>query len=153
MSTPKYSAACGLILCFFVHLVGSLALQAQPSAGDLDLRVAGVKIKVTDMNQALAFYKDMLGFAVLSDEHAPRLVTLQTNQWPLVLEQAKHPSPIGFPSAAQTSLTLQASDLLSLMEQMKNQGVVFTPRSALTLWRESRRRSAWPFNQVHGSIR
>ena len=103
---------------------------AIPTAEDtppnlLDLRLDKVKIKVTDMDAAMTFYGDVLGFEILSDAYYPEYVILKSDVLPLILERADHRVEAEYPEVTQTKLTLQSYDLRSTMEQLKQKGVTF----------------------------
>ena len=80
----------GLIPFLLVAVLSAKVCLAQPqddhAPADAMLRVEGVKIKVPDLSEALAFYRDLLGFGLLSDEHAPATVTLDGGALPVILE-------------------------------------------------------------------
>lgn len=103
----------------------STGSAAQPAAEKLDLRVDRVTIKVTDMDQALTFYRDVLGFAVLSEAPYPERVALKSEGLPLVLERARRLVPANHPEVTQTKLSLESADLLATMARLRERGVVF----------------------------
>jgi catechol 2,3-dioxygenase-like lactoylglutathione lyase family enzyme len=124
---PATSGYCLPALALLATLwMFAAAPAAQAQAEDpAALHIGGVKIKVTDLGEALAFYRDALGFPVVSGPASPTTVTLDGTVLPLTLEQVTRPARAGFPELTQVSLSLQASDLHAAMARLKARGVVF----------------------------
>ncbi len=99
--------------------------QSNPELPPATLRVEGIKIKVTDLQESLTFYRDLLGFAVLSDEHKPATITLDGGGLPIILEPTTRPAQAGYPEASQTSLSLETYDLAATMAHLKAREVAF----------------------------
>lgn len=104
---------------------GGEIAQESDAAPPPALRLAGLKIKVPDMDEALAFYRDVLGFEVLSDARYPASVALKSDDLPLTLERATDPAETSAPQTARAKLSLESYDLLATMERLKGLGVTF----------------------------
>lgn len=115
-------------ICFSLLLLAAapLCLGQTPSATTTPLlRVHEVKVKVTDMDEALAFYRDRLGLAVLSDTAYPESVLLDGDVLPLRLERTTHAAHVDYPHVAQTILVFEAADLVATMARLKAHHVTF----------------------------
>lgn len=110
-----------ITLWMFAPVLPARAQVNDPAA----LHVGGVKVKVTDLDEALAFYRDALGFPVVSAPSFRTTVTLDGTVLPLTLEQVTRPARAGFPELTQVSLSLQTSDLEATMARLRARGVVF----------------------------
>jgi len=127
MKLPAYLASVLL-------LVSSGTLSENPSAGQAALdrgeagsliRTHGVKINVEDMEKALSFYGDKLGFAVEDRSGYPNHVLLKSGDGgKLILRRVKKLKAPG-PGDTRLSLTLQVNDLDRAIERMKALGVEF----------------------------
>lgn len=103
---------------------GTLTARAAVPLG-VELRAQGLKINVDDMDKALAFYVDKLGFDVADRSRYPKQVELQTNdRMRLILSYAKKlQSPDA--NATRVGLTLQVNDLDQAIARLKAAGVDF----------------------------
>lgn len=95
------------------------------TAREIDLRAYGVKIKVTDMDEAIRFYTRTLGFKIQSDKYHPEMVTLDTQPWPTILERTSKTNKNNYPNEARTGLSLQTNHLLPTIEGLKARGIKF----------------------------
>lgn len=98
--------------------------RAEPEAQSL-VRTHGVKINVDDMEKALSFYRDKLGFEVEDRRGYPNRVMLKTGDPnKLILNKVKR---LRRPGRDETKLsfTLQVNDLEQAIERMKSLGVEF----------------------------
>jgi catechol 2,3-dioxygenase-like lactoylglutathione lyase family enzyme len=122
MSTLLRSICCSLLL-----LLAAQPGLAQPSSDTATplLRVHEVKVKVADMEEALAFYRDLLGLAVLSDAAYPENLLLDGSVLPLRLERTTHAAPVDYPQVAQTILVFETADLVATMARLKAHHVRF----------------------------
>lgn len=124
-----------------VLIVGALLALLQPAAAVIvtepaashfarfdappALRTHGVKINVDDLDKAIAFYCDKLGFEIESRQDYPREVFLKIpGRIKLSLRKVQKLQPPG-PTDTRVSFTLQVNDLDQAMAQMKARGVEF----------------------------
>ena len=118
----------GLIETMFVvtFLIWAVSAPAQPAAPiDSAIRTFGIEINVDDMDKALAFYNDKLGFEVEDRRGYPQYVILKSDdREKLILNLVKHLKPLGR-SHTGLSFTLQVNDLDQAIERMKALGVEF----------------------------
>lgn len=118
-----------VVLLTLAWMIQSSPIQAQENNAShpLDLRLAGVKINVPDMDKALAFYRNVLRFEVLSDVRYPASVVLKSEVLPLTLERVTDPTRTSTPQQAGTTVAFQSYDLLATVERLKNEGITFVP--------------------------
>jgi len=89
------------------------------------IRTHGVKINVDDMDRALSFYTEKLGFQVEDRSGYPNYVVLKSgDREKLVLNRVKKLRTFS-PTDTQLSFTLQVNDLDQAIEKMKALGVEF----------------------------
>jgi len=102
------------------------ATPSKPSKqAPLAVRTHGVKINVDDMDKAIAFYIDKLGFEIESRQDYPREVFLKTGEpTKLSLRTVKKLQRPG-PQDTRVSFTLQVNDLDQAIAKMKSHGVEF----------------------------
>lgn len=117
---------CLLSLLLFAAVgVGDKKAAARTPESELTIRTSGVKINVADMDKALAFYTEKLGFEIESRQDYPREVFLQTNdRIKLSLRAVKKLQKPG-PADTRVSFTLQVNDLDEAIARMKARGVEF----------------------------
>jgi lactoylglutathione lyase len=89
-------------------------------------KVCIIQIGVSDMDKAIDWYSNILGFEV-SKEHYyhPVAVDLVHEGCRLLLHEADKPAQIDYPNVAQTLICIQTDDLISSMSDLKNKGVEF----------------------------
>lgn len=92
---------------------------------DLNLRFWGAKIMVPNIEKAVDFYGNILGFEIESKANYPDEVSLQTGDIDLRLVKTKNGTDAGYSEYAQTSFVLQANNLQKTIERLKKQGVLF----------------------------
>lgn len=123
----------------FRRLVRSLALAAAalgPSAaaaaagqgGDgaapaFTPHVVGAEVRVTDVAAAIGFYRDLLGFDVVTDAHLPELAVLRNGTVELTLRRAERPAAIDYPRQAETHVNLEIESLPRTLEALRAAGV------------------------------
>lgn len=115
------------------------------------LEIAMNQINVTNLDEAIKWYTEALGFKV-SKEHyyPPRAVDLvQQGSVRLLLYQVDTPAEIDYPNAAQSLIIFRTKDLRSTMEKLKEKGVEFVypeakefPAGSFTAFKD-------PFGNVH----
>jgi catechol 2,3-dioxygenase-like lactoylglutathione lyase family enzyme len=90
-----------------------------------DLRFHGLKIQVTDLEEARQFYGDVLGFAVdTSGFHQGRIMVVDP-AFPIYLVKAKKRNPSRYLHDARTGLSIQTNHLLPRLDQLRKSGVTF----------------------------
>jgi lactoylglutathione lyase len=114
------------------------------------LKVALVQINVTDLDAAIAWYRDVLGFEVAKEHyHHPVAVDLVHEGCRLLLHRVEHPAQIDYPDVAQTLICLQTDDIVATMDSLRRHGAEFVhdtpqpfPAGAFAAFRD-------PFGNVH----
>ncbi|MBI4749662.1 MAG: VOC family protein [Acidobacteria bacterium] len=92
------------------------------------IRTHAVKLNVTDMGKALAFYTTQLGFQVADRSGFPNSVLLETNERvKLVLNRVKKLRKTS-PTDTDASFTLQVNDLDQAIARMKSLKVQFAEK-------------------------
>lgn len=86
-------------------------------------RVVGAEARVTDVAAAIAFYRDLLGFDLVSDAHLPELAVLRNGSVELTLRRAEHAAEIDYPDQAETHVNLEVEDLARTLEAVRAAGV------------------------------
>ncbi len=124
----------------------------QTVEGSAKPEVYNVTIKVTDIDRAVDWYSNLLGFDILSVKYYPPVIPLRTDgviSNIALHETAERIAQIDYPNGTQTFLVIEVSDLLATMEYLKVRGVEFiyeTPQQApigiYTAFRD-------PFGLVH----
>lgn len=111
-------------------------------------QVCVLGINVTDIEQALAFYCDKLGFTV-KQQWGDEIVQLEHEGLPVILQQVEAPIELDYPRVAQSVLGFQTPDLVTTMTELKAKGVELLydspqpfPAGIFTAFRD-------PFGNVH----
>jgi len=84
-----------------------------------------IQFNVTDMDAAMDFYGNTLGFGIKSKEHYPDLVVLDHQGTYALLCKVDKPAKIDYPNETQTLINIQVDDLRSTMTDLKSKGVEF----------------------------
>lgn len=143
--------------CFSFGLLFTLVLlgcQPQPAPeappAPLDLRFHGVRLGVTDMEAALQFYRDKMGYTITSatDDHA----TLANTTMAFYLHRVSEAPPPPDPATARDIITFQAQDLLATIEQLKARGVRFLDDAPQRNGVGHSIRFVDPFGHVHSML-
>ncbi len=116
-----------LIIISSLFAVACVATFAQnPKTSEkLTFRISALKINVDDMNKALAFYVDKLGFEVADRQGFPQEVVFRTDDhFKLILSKVKKLRKTE-DSDTHVGLTLQVNDLDQAIAKMKSLGVEF----------------------------
>lgn len=88
------------------------------------LKVAMVQINVPDLDQGIAWYRDVLGFEVAKEHyHYPVAVDLVHDGCRLLLHRTERLADIDYPNVAQTLICLQTDDITATMESLRRWGV------------------------------
>jgi len=85
-------------------------------------KIAVISVNVHDMDQAVAFYTDTLGFAVRSDKGAPYFVELANEGPRLVLQLAERPTKADYPSGACVLINLGVADAEAELARFRESG-------------------------------
>lgn len=86
-------------------------------------QICVIQINVTDMDRAIEFYSQILGFRVRSREHYPDIVELENATLPFILNRVKKNAEINYPNVAQTLVNIQTSDLKKALLDLHANGV------------------------------
>jgi lactoylglutathione lyase len=86
-------------------------------------RVCVIQINVNDMQKAVEFYSDKLGFAVGSREHYPDIVRLDNETVPIILYQVEKEANVDYPRASQTLINIETDDLRRSLHELRQKGV------------------------------
>lgn len=118
-----YRIVIAILACLLVSVASLGASEDEPV-----IRAYGVKINVTDMDKALRFYCDKLGFEIEDRAQYPQQIFLKTDDpIKLILNRVNklHRSD---PNDSAVSFTLQVNDLDQAITRMKSQGVEFAEK-------------------------
>jgi catechol 2,3-dioxygenase-like lactoylglutathione lyase family enzyme len=116
-----------LLLCSNSSLKTAVAREPRLNEAETEIliRTSSVKINVDDMEKALSFYRDKLGFEIEDRSGYPTRVILKTNERnKLILNRVKRLKNLG-PTDTKLSFTLQVNDLDRAIERLKSLGVEF----------------------------
>lgn len=87
------------------------------------LRIALVQINVSDLDEAIAWYRDVLGFRVAKEHyHHPVAVDLVHEGCRLLLHRAERPTRIDYPNVAQTLICLETDDIAASLDALRHSG-------------------------------
>lgn len=89
----------------------------------LALNTYGIKLNVDDMDKALSFYCDKLGFEVKDRKNYPQEVALETGEQTQIILARVDKLRDTKPTDTRVSFTLQVNDLDQAIEHMKEKGV------------------------------
>jgi len=89
-------------------------------------QVYSIQISVTNLDQAIAWYCEVLGFEVSRQYHNPPFsVDLVHEHCRLVLHKVLHDTVIDYPRVSQTLIALETKNIIDAMERFKEKGVEF----------------------------
>ncbi|MBP9709093.1 MAG: VOC family protein [Oligoflexales bacterium] len=83
------------------------------------------QINVHNIDEAIIFYTEKLGFEITSKEMYPHIVPLKNDGIYLLLSQGEKPTTIDYPKQAQSLINFQTDSLSTTMETLKDRGVEF----------------------------
>jgi catechol 2,3-dioxygenase-like lactoylglutathione lyase family enzyme len=86
-------------------------------------RICVVQINVPDMDRAIEFYTDVLGFSIASRASYPFAVVLEQDAFTFLLAKCERSATIDYPDVAQTLINIQTADLVASIDEMKAKGV------------------------------
>ncbi len=124
-SIMRYLVICAIVISSVLGIEFWGRQVESVSVGKSLLRTNSLKINVDDMEKALPFYIDKLGFEVKDRSKYPKHVVLRTNdRVKLVLQQVTK-IRVEEKDETHTGLTLQVNDLDKAIAQMKGKNVKF----------------------------
>jgi len=86
-------------------------------------RISVIQINVDNMDEAIDFYSNKLGFPVESKAHYPDIVKLQQEGVTFLLYRVPKKAQIDYPNVAQTLINVATDDLVGTLDRLKRQGV------------------------------
>ena len=103
---------------------GAVNAQSDSITPAVLLRTYAIKINVTDMDKAIGFYADKLGFVIKSKQHYPQMVSLFSNseEGDIILNKVNNIIGEG-ENDVKTGISFQVNDLDSAIERLKSKGV------------------------------
>lgn len=113
-------------------------------------KVCMIQINVSDMDQAIEWYCNILGFEV-SKEHNyyPVAVDLIHQGIRLLLHKVVKPTHIDYPNVAQTLICIQTDDITASLNDFKNKGVELIHKTPLNFPAGKYAAFKDPFGNVH----
>ena len=88
-------------------------------------KICVIQFNVSDMDKAIDFYTNVLGFEVKTKDYYPELVVLDHDGPTVLLCQVERNAEIDYPNEAQTLANIQVSDLRKTMSELKDKGASF----------------------------
>lgn len=88
-------------------------------------KICVIQFNVSDMDRAIVFYTNVLGFEVKNRDHYPDLVLLGHDGPSVLLCQVERATRIDYPHEAQTLINIEVEDLRKTMSELENKGVDF----------------------------
>jgi catechol 2,3-dioxygenase-like lactoylglutathione lyase family enzyme len=89
------------------------------------MKVCQTTIHVSDLQKALDFYHNKLGFDILNESQQPPVVVLKHDGFPIVLHQVAGSAPIDYGNTNHTVLAFQTDDIGQTYADLKKKGVDF----------------------------
>lgn len=86
-------------------------------------KISVITINVPDMDQAIAFYSDQLGFPIESKQWYPEIVQLKHEGISLILYKVSQAAEVDYPNVAQTVLGIATPDLKETLTNLRALGV------------------------------
>jgi predicted enzyme related to lactoylglutathione lyase len=86
-------------------------------------KVFVTQINVSDMDKAIDFYCNKIGFEVYAKEYYPQIVQLSHEGIPLILNKVAKSTNIDYPNDAQTLIYIQTDNLEASLKDLKSKGV------------------------------
>jgi lactoylglutathione lyase len=82
-----------------------------------------VQINVPDMDRAIDFYTNVLGFSIASRASYPFAVVLEQEAFTFLLAKCDDHAVIDYPKVAQTLINIETSDLAATLDDLGAKGV------------------------------
>ncbi|MBK8551141.1 MAG: VOC family protein [Ignavibacteria bacterium] len=86
-------------------------------------KICAVQINVSEMDKALDFYCNKIGFKVKTRELYPQFVSLENEGVSFILSKVEDPSKMVYPSESCTIINIQVENLVESMSHLKSKGV------------------------------
>ncbi len=125
-----------------------MTLNLKSAEGSHQIRLYGIKLKVTDMDKAINFYCNILGFEIDKKE-SDKLVYLKTEEEKLILEKSKNNHFIDYPNEAQTILVFRVKDVDAKQKELTEKGVEFLTEGKKFVGPGHSTKFRDPFGNVH----
>lgn len=93
-------------------------MQPKPSP-----RIAVVQINVTDMDAAMSFYCDVLGFGLESKKYYPSIIRLSSDNFYFILNLVSRPAAIDYPNMAQIMINIETPNIDETLSHLKSRNV------------------------------
>jgi catechol 2,3-dioxygenase-like lactoylglutathione lyase family enzyme len=105
----------------------TLAAQSNyfPAAGHLDIKLYGVKLRVNNLEVALKFYHEILGFQVDQSHKADNEIQLSTNSYKIILHRDVNMKIPKNKSLLSISMCMAVQNIDSTFQLLKSKGVRF----------------------------
>ena len=101
-------------------------LDLNHSAENTNIKIYGVKIKISDMDQALSFYHNKMGFEISNRNNYPNQVELKNDsELKLFLSLSKDKYQHSENNEERVSVTFQSNNLLQTIKNLKAKDVNF----------------------------
>lgn len=88
-------------------------------------RICVIQFNVSDMDAAIDFYSNVLGFRIKQRDYYPELVLLEHEGPSVLLCKVQRNAEIDYPNEAQTLINIQVDDLRKSMSELKLKGADF----------------------------
>jgi catechol 2,3-dioxygenase-like lactoylglutathione lyase family enzyme len=113
-------------------------------------KVCMIQIGVSDMDQAIEWYCNRLGFEI-SKEHNyyPVAIDLVHEGTRLLLHKAAKSTHIDYPNIAQTLICIQTNDIAASLDDLKSKGVELIHKTPLDFPAGKYAAFKDPFGNVH----
>ena len=86
-------------------------------------KICVIQINVSDMEKAIDFYCNKLGFEINTKKYYPNIVELAHDGIPLILYKVQKNTVIDYPNSAQTLFNIQTENLKETLIDLKDKGV------------------------------
>jgi lactoylglutathione lyase len=86
-------------------------------------RICVVQVNVTDMDKAIDFYTDVLGFSVESRASYPFAVVLEQDAFTFLLAKCDRSATVDYPHVAQTLINIETADIAGALDELQAKGV------------------------------
>ena len=97
------------------------------------LEIAMNQINVTNLEEAIAWYTEVLGFELSKDHYYPPQAVdlIQKGEIRLLLYKVQKPNVIDYPNQAQSLIIFKTDDLTKVMNELTEKGVEFLYSEAI----------------------
>jgi len=86
-------------------------------------KVAIIQIGVTDLDEAVAWYREKLGFEQVECNLHPVAAELEHDGCRILLHRSERKARIDYPNDAQTLICFGSDDLAATLDELKSKGV------------------------------